>query len=256
MTDSTAEPKGSKDRSPAFPFIPLKTAIERLVSLETMFTRHPIPALKAGLAWGMKEASSQASQTLAALKYFGLVEYQGDGTDRVATLTDDARTYLRAQQDTVKAEVLRRVALRPKAISLKWETWGADRPPDPVCLDQLVLKDKFGSPAAVTFLKVYDETIAYAGLGREGTIPPVKEETPPVQHGAQHGLSNPPLSPPMPPPAANVDELRVVLDGMRIQVSANVDLKGARRLIKALKANMALLEDDENDDAEDDSSLV
>ena len=62
------EPKVSKDRSPSFPFIPLATAIERLEAFEKKFGRHPAPAGKVGLAWDMKEKSSQADQTLAALK--------------------------------------------------------------------------------------------------------------------------------------------------------------------------------------------
>ena len=41
---------------------------------------------------------------------------------------------------------------------------GGDRPPDPVCLDELVLKLKYTEAAARLFLKVYDQTIAFAGL--------------------------------------------------------------------------------------------
>ena len=53
--------------------------------------------------------TSQAQQTMAALKYFGLVEYQGSGENLTATISEDARTYLRAQQDAIKNEVLKRV---------------------------------------------------------------------------------------------------------------------------------------------------
>jgi len=156
--------KTPKDRSPSYPFIPLKVAIERLVALDAKFGRHPAPALQAGIAWDLKPTSSQAAQTLAALKSFGLVDYQGAGDDRSAALSDDGRTYLRAQQDSVKQEVLKRVALKPRAIAKYWNDWGPDRPPDPVCLDQLVLKGGFTQSAADTFLRVYDETIRYAGL--------------------------------------------------------------------------------------------
>lgn len=162
--------KLKKERSPAYPFIPLDTAIQRLVSFEKVFGRHPAPAIKAGLAWDMKAKSSQAFQTLAALKSFGLLEYSGSGDDRVATLTDDARTYLRAQQESVRQEVLRACAMRPKALSQYWALWGADRPPTPVCLDQLVLRGGFTESAAETFLKVYDRTIAYAGLSNSDSM--------------------------------------------------------------------------------------
>lgn len=173
-TDSQS-PKAPKDRSPSYPFIPLKTAIERLVALEGKFGRHPAPALQAGIAWDMKPASSQAAQTLAALKSFGLVDYQGAGDERIAAISDDGRTYLRAQQDSVKREVLKRLALKPKAIAKYWSAWGHDRPPEPVCLDQLVLKGGFTQSAANIFLRVYDETIRYAGLSDSDTDTPQAE---------------------------------------------------------------------------------
>lgn len=63
----------------------------------------------------------------------------------------------------------------------------------------------------------------------------------------------PPPRPPLGGMDVGEDQLKVLLDGDRIRVAADVDLKGAKRLIKALKANMALLEDseDESDTAED-----
>lgn len=153
-----------RDRSPPFPFISLKGAIDRLTAFDATFGRHPAPMDKLGLAWKMKAKSSQALQTAAALRSFGLLVYQGPSDSRVAVVSDDGRTYLRAQQDSVKSEVLSRCALKPRAISMCWQRWGADRPPDPVCLDQLILKDKFTDSAARTLLRVYDETVAFARL--------------------------------------------------------------------------------------------
>lgn len=166
LTEPVTAPKAPKDRSPSYPFISLKTAIDRLVSFDATFGRHPSPASKVGLAWKMKEASSQAAQTLAALKSFGLVDYQGAASDRIASISDDGRTYLRAQQESVKEAVLKRLALKPKAMEKYWTDWGADRPPDPLCLDRLVLKDGFTQSAAETFLRVYDDTVAFAKLGK------------------------------------------------------------------------------------------
>lgn len=157
----------TKDRSPSFPFITLEEAIKRLYAFEQTFGRHPAPAAKTGLAWGMKENSSQAFQTLAALKAFGLVRYEGSAAERKASLSDDARTYLRAQQENIKRDVLRKIALEPTQIKKFWAVWGADRPPDAVCLDDLILKHAFTESAARNFLKVYDSTIKYAGLENE-----------------------------------------------------------------------------------------
>jgi hypothetical protein len=153
-----------RERSPSFPFIPLKAALDRLVEFDAVFPRQEPPADRVYLAWKMKGDTSQAQQTLAAIKAFGLVDYKGGGPKRPVVLTEDGRTYLRAQQDSVKRDVAKRVALKPKWIAYFWKEWGANRVPDPIRLDALVLNHKFNGGAAPRFLKVYDETIAYAGL--------------------------------------------------------------------------------------------
>jgi hypothetical protein len=164
VSEKEQEDKAKRDRSPSYPMIPLGVAVSRLAALDEYFKRHPAPFKQLGLAWDMKPSSSQASSTAAALKSFGLVDYQGAATDLKVVLSEEGRTYLRAQQDEIKRGVLRRVALNPKAIAKYWKEWGAVRPPNPVCLDELVLKAKFTQAGAENFLKVYDATIAAAGL--------------------------------------------------------------------------------------------
>lgn len=163
-------PKGKKDRSPSFPFIPLGVAVQRLEAFESYFGRHPMPAKKAALAWGFKEGSSAADQTLAALRSFGLLVYKGLGPSREVSITDEGRTYLRAQQDSVKAATLKQAALRPRIIRKFWALWGADRPPDPVAIDALTLQNGFSDSGAVAFLKVYDATVAFAKLSTADKI--------------------------------------------------------------------------------------
>jgi hypothetical protein len=188
VNEADSEPqvgaKAPRDRSPSYPFISLKTATERLTAFESKFGRHPTPAEKSGLAWGMKEKSSQAFQTLAALKAFGLVDYQGSGEDRVVLISEDGRNYLRAQQQSIKAEIMKRCALKPKAIATYWTRWSADRPIDPICLDELILKAGYTESAATTFLRVYDDTIAFAGLQESDTFDPDtgSDEDAPVSH--------------------------------------------------------------------------
>lgn len=168
--DDKTDGKKPRDRSPSYPFISLKTAVDRMATFDKYFGRRSAPMDKVGLAWGFKEKSSQAFSTLAALKTFGLIDYEDN---RTAGLSTDGRNYLRAQQDAVKQEILRRCALNPKSIKIYWDKWGSDRPPNPICLDELVLKGGFTDSAAPLFLRVYDETIAFAGLSNSdnyGTI--------------------------------------------------------------------------------------
>ncbi len=163
MTDAP-DPKGQRDRSPAYPSIPLGAAIERLGAFEAYFKRHPAPLDKMGLAWNVAAKGSQADQIASALKQFGLIETEGEKGARQAVISEDGRTYLRVNQDSIKQEILRRAALRPKSIATMWNLWGADRPPDPIALDALIMKHEFSDRGAPLFLKVYDATIDYAGL--------------------------------------------------------------------------------------------
>ncbi len=164
--------KIARERSPSFPFIPLEMAITRLEEFERIFSRQDPPANRTYLAWEFKSDTSQAQQTLAALKAFGMVDYKGLGPKRPVALTAEARTYLRAQQETVKREILKGLALKPKWIAHFWDSWGDQRVPDPIRLDALVLEHKFNHKAAPTFLKVYDETIAFSGLAGSDKICP------------------------------------------------------------------------------------
>src|ERR1700730_1481803 len=78
MTDAKVDTpgKGQRDRSPSFPFISLETAIERLTDFEAHHKRASVTADRIGPAWGMKAGTSQAQQTIAALKAYGLLESQ------------------------------------------------------------------------------------------------------------------------------------------------------------------------------------
>ena len=253
--------KAKRQRSPNFPFIPLPVGIERLEALDMYFGRHAIPANKAGLAWQMKGDSSQAGQTLAALKGFGFVEYSGAGDGLQASLTQDARTYLRAQQDEIKQGVLRAAALKPKVIAAYFEKWGTDRPPDPVCLDELVLKGGFTEASAEGFLKVYDGTIAYAKLSDSDSVDASNGD---IDADVDSGedVGRPDLlgqrRPPPPPPLKNRSDVmegeRELTTGMlskgasfRLIVTGAVGEKEIERLIKKLELDKEILADQSGD---------
>jgi hypothetical protein len=236
-------PKGSKDRSPSFPFIPLGAAIQRLEQFEKKFGRHPAPAAKAGLAWDMKEKSSQADQTLAALKSFGLVKYDGMGTARHASLTEEGRNYLRAQQDTIKKEILKVCALRPKIIRTFWASWGTDRPPNEVALDQLILQNSFSEGGAKNFLRVYDETVTYAGLASSDKIDLEQE---PESGEDDDGSDGPDVRvnrnpPPPPPPPVHHGKVKV-MDGERIVFTEETNPQNYLKLVASGDVDETMLE--------------
>jgi hypothetical protein len=162
MTDTSEIASQQRDRSPAFPVIPLETALARLAEFETHFKRTPSRPDKVGDAWGIK-TKTYADRIAAAARYFGLLEYQGTGKDRSVTVSEDGRKYLRTQAEETKRQLVKAAALRPKQIAKYWEDWGTDRPADPACLDAL-MDSGFSEAGARDFLKVYDATISFAKL--------------------------------------------------------------------------------------------
>lgn len=251
--------KAPRDRSPSFPFIPLKTAVERLEAFEKKFGRHSTPASKAALAWGLKEKSSMGDQVLAALKSFGLVKYEGMGAARQVLLTEEGRNYIRAQQDAIKKEILKVCALRPKIIRKYWAAWQADRPPDEVALDKLVLNDRFSDSGARAFLKIYDDTIAFAGLSESDKLPLGAEESDVADEEKSAGDLPPPPPPPLPPKGkviimAGERELTSGLlskdANFRLIVSGPVGAKEIERLIKKLEFDKEILADQANEEDE------
>jgi hypothetical protein len=162
MTDTQKDAASQRDRSPAFPVIPLETALNRLIEFQAHYKRTTARPDKIGEAWEIK-AKGYADRVAAALRYFGLLEYRGTGKDRNIVISESGLKYLRAQQPELKGQIAKEVALRPKQIAKHWNEWGADRPAYPACLDAL-MNEGFSEGGARDFLKVYDATITYAKL--------------------------------------------------------------------------------------------
>jgi hypothetical protein len=254
-----ADPKGKRDRSPAFPQVSLGEAVERLTAFERYFGRHPASADKAGLAWGLK----QFGDILAALRYFGFVEYVGGSDSRQIVITEDGRNLLRAQQPAVRSEILRKAALRPKEIAKFWTKWGADRPPDPVCLDELVLRNGFSQRGAPLFLRSYDDTIAFAGLSQPDRIAPDSAEANNGDEAVAEEDGPPARMPPKKPPpptrgVAIMDGERELTTGLlskdasfRLIVSGPVGVREIERLIKKLEFDKEILADETEEAASD-----
>jgi hypothetical protein len=263
MADAV-EHKAKRDRSPAFPAIPLGEAVDKLIAFEKYFRQHPAAIDKVGLAWGVK----QAADYLAALRYYGFVEYVGNGTSRQAVITESGRNFLRAQQEAFKQKLLREAALKPKEIAKFWTSWGADRLPDPVCIDELIQRNGFSERGARLFLNTYDGTIAYAKLAQAGKIAndsavvdngnpdiPAQEVEPPEQEVAAKA------PPPLQRGAVIMEGERELTTGLlskdsrfRLIVSGRVGVKEIERLIRKLELDKEILA--EGNEGPDDVSVI
>lgn len=257
---------GKRDRSPAFPQVPLGEAVDRLVAFEKHFGRHPAPLDRAGAAWNLK----QCGDILAALRYFGFLEYVGTADARQVAITDEGRNLLRAQQESTKREIIQRAALRPKEIAKFWPIWGSDRPPEDVCLDELILRNGFSVRGAPLFLASYDATIAFAGLATTGKITPdsadadVADAVEPVARDEALLASQPQYGfvrrAPIPQRGAVLmDGERELTAGLlskgtnfRLIVDGPVGVREIERLIRKLELDKEILADSDDEPERDD----
>jgi hypothetical protein len=235
----TAENVTQRDRSPSFPVVGLKVAFERLVEFETYFKRSAARPEKVGDAWSIT-TKAYADRIAAALRYFGLLEYQGAGKERTIAISEEGRKYLRAQQEETKREVIKAAALRPKQIAECWELWSNDRPADAACIDDLVQNRAFSVAGARDFLKVYDSTISYAGLTASDKVDPAASTS-----GDEEALDGPKgktgtgFTPP--PPFQPVGRVKL-MDGERIVFTEESNPQNYLKLIASGDVDETMLE--------------
>ena len=254
-------------RGPAYPSISLSDAVHRVNQIKDAgASRTLLPPDTIYKIWGFKGASGASRPIMASVGYYGLFHYEGRGEQRRHRLSDLAlRIVLDKLPDSVnRPKALREAALRPPVFSKLHDDLGLPPPAD-VVIEHHLLMAGYSESAASQIVTIYKATLEYAGLLQPANIPPDEppgEDEPSASSfvddmlrtgwGSASGDGEMQQAPqpatPRPPPSPFVEmkenELKVALEGDRLKVSAFVDLQGARRLVKRLQANIALLEDE------------
>jgi hypothetical protein len=263
-------------RGPAYPYIALGKAVERAEQLRNAnMARQAFPPLAVYKVWGWSGDNGNARQTMAALNHFGLIEYVGRGNNRTVKLSPLAHRIVfdKVPDSKERALALHEAALLPPIYQKLWENYGPDLPPD-VAIETFLTRDcAFNEGAAQNVIVGYRDTLSFAGLNKPALAGLIEPEASPPESGEGSGSSSsastgsselprqwagegvarqPPvlhtLGMPM---AAAENDIKILLDGDRLRVSAYVDIKGAKRLLKAIKVNLALLEDDDDENMAD-----
>src|SRR4051794_142672 len=105
MPDGSSVVAPVKGEPVRFPFIPLSRAIDRAREIFQAAGQHPVLVLDAQKLWGYTEKASGGLQTVAALKYYGLVSYIGSKDRRQLKMTDDARRLFLDERSEVHLEI-------------------------------------------------------------------------------------------------------------------------------------------------------
>ncbi len=172
--------KARQGRSPAFPFVPLGTALGRAELFrvaEGGRPRHYSPLASAAAAWSMGSKTGNFLQTVAALGHFELFEFQGGGDNRAVRLTETALRILLDKQpiSPERDALVSQIALAPRIHAELWQRWEVALPSNATIETYLVRDRSFSETGARDLISEYKETIAFAKLGQPAIIPPVND---------------------------------------------------------------------------------
>jgi hypothetical protein len=234
-------------RSPSFPFIGLRKAIERVRIIAEQHGRHPVDLTAAGETWGYSPKSSGLLQTFAALRAYGLIEDIGPAGERKIRLSDLGWRILQDTRADARQEAIREAAIRPRLIAEYAIKWLPSRPSDDECILALHVDRGFSPQAAKQYLKVFDQTTVLADLARPDKLSynPAQPIAGQVRIRGEAKELVVPAAAPMPAvPAAGTSAafMQVSFRGDHLEATAVlVNQEDAAQFIAAIQATKTLL---------------
>lgn len=166
--EPAAEPRRRRSgRSPSYPALDLGTALQRVQVLYEEERRYSAALEVALRHLGYRSVKSGGGQvTLAALRYFGLIEIEGSGSQRTVRVSDLAEAILldRREDSTERRGRIQEAALRPPIHAELWNTYGPDLPSPDNLRFELVRNRGFTESGADDFIQEYRRTLDFAQL--------------------------------------------------------------------------------------------
>jgi hypothetical protein len=168
---TTPEDNPSSDRkrprSPGYPALDLKAALDRARLLYKAEGRNRAPVNTILDHWGYKAGSGAGMVAIAALKKFGLVTDDGSGASRKAKLSEEALRILLDERDLSpeREALIRKAALKPGIYATLWSKYGGELPSDATLRHELIFDYNFTELGASEFIGPFRTTIAFARLG-------------------------------------------------------------------------------------------
>lgn len=237
-------------RSPRYPNIALSDAISKVrMVYEKEHMSQASPAVVAE-AMGYSGINGASLKMLSSLRKYGLLEGRGDDL----RVSKDGQTLIIDQPGSPDyREAIRRTALKPELFSdLKRQFPGqaSDRN-----ISIFLEKQGFKPDAAALAAKNFRETMALVDAEPGAYNQSGQSEEPQKSVGQPEMRAESQRSSAQANEEARWDfaprpaqtEIKVLLDGNHLKISAWVDLEGLKRLQRILKANAELLEDAEKE---------
>lgn len=161
-----SDTKGSRGRSPSYPFLSLKKAIDLADKFYNEEGKHKAIPDIAIEHLGYKASSSTGIRALAALTSFGLLDADGAGVERRVWVSELGRAILLdlREKSPERMKAVQEAALKPPIYRELWERWGSDLPSE-ATIKTVLLKDlDFNAAALGPFIKNMKATFEFARL--------------------------------------------------------------------------------------------
>ncbi|WP_165072146.1 hypothetical protein [Paludisphaera rhizosphaerae] len=154
------------------PFIDLESAISKTRILYEKARRSPIHMPTAASFLGYSEKGSSFTQTVAALKKYGLINDEGGGDGRRIRISDDGHKIVAdtLERSPERDKKIRHAALLPKSHAMLWGEFGAEVLDQTILQNHLRLNEDYTDEAARNAVRVYLSTILFARLDQQGIL--------------------------------------------------------------------------------------
>jgi hypothetical protein len=154
--------KRARQRSPNYPAVGLKAAVEKVRLLYHADKRAGAPIDAALKHMGFSTKHGQALAVLSALKKFGLVE---ESSGRIVPTQRAVNLIEFPDQDTRKVRAIRDAALSPEIYRELYEQYKSTGIPSEETLRAELIADKHFNPNAVQgFIQDFKDTLNFAGI--------------------------------------------------------------------------------------------
>ncbi len=151
----------SGGRSPAYPYVDLRKAVELTGEIYSIAKRHSVNKEVLFKQLGFTSMSGSAKKTLAALKYYGLLEQSHGDSD--VRLSDRAIVIVHALDGSAeKRNAIRDAFFSPAMYAYCFEKWGSDYIPDDFMKSHLILDKGFNDSTVSRFITQYKVSLAFA----------------------------------------------------------------------------------------------
>ena len=160
----------ARQRSPSYPSIDLKKALNRAEVLYKNEKRHEVLISVVLKHWGFQSSgSTNGTREIAALKQFGLLSDAGSGEHRKVRLTERALNAVLPKDDSEESskettQILKECALSPAIHEDLWSTFNGDLPSDETLARHLIMNKNFNDKHVDKFIAQFRDTVEFAQL--------------------------------------------------------------------------------------------